>query len=212
MRETRGLGIRLKKIENKSKEEIAKIGRKIGEAFAVEKGGIVTMLTREQAVKAFEIMIECYYRAGVLYTTSEKGEGYLAYWRKREKPAMGPVLRMIKRFLCELPPKAWIAVAESGGEQYAKIFRKEPDYIVVSMVVVLREFQGKGFMHRVLEQPFAEAASKGIPCVLDTDTSLKVKKYIRCGMELCGEKKIKNGISLYTMVYNRRRERSCYDR
>lgn len=191
------------KVENKSKEEIAEIGRKIGEAFAAEKAGIVTMLAEEQTVKAFEIMTECYYRAGVLYTTSEKGEGYLAYWRKREKPAMKPALHMIKRFLCELPPKAWIAVAGSGGDQYAKVFRKEKDYIVVSMLVVLREFQGKGFMHRVLEQPCAEATSKNIPCVLDTDTPLKVKKYIRCGMELCGEKKIRHGISLYTMAYHR---------
>lgn len=177
--------MRLIKMENKSKEEIAEIGRKVGESFAAEKDGIVTMLTREQTVKAFEIMIECYYRAGVMYATSEKGEGYLAYWGKKAKPAMGPVPHMIKRFLCELPPRAWIAVAQSGGEQYAKIFRKEPDYITVSMVVVLREFQGKGFMHKVLEQPFAEADSKIIPCVLDTDTPLKVKKYIRCGMELC---------------------------
>lgn len=190
------------KVENKSEEEIEEIGRKIGEAFAAEKAGIVTALTREQTVRVFEIMTECYYRAGVLYTTSEKGEGYLAYWQKSERPAMGPVPHMIKRFLCELPPKAWIAMIGSGGDQYAKIFRKEKDYIVVSMLVVLREFQGKGFMRWVLEQPFAEAASKNIPCVLDTDTPLKVKKYIRCGMELCGEKKTGHGISLYTMAYH----------
>lgn len=91
--------------------------------------------------------------------------------------------------LCELPPKTWIAVAGSEGEPYAKVFKKAQDYIVVSMLVVLRKFQAKEFMYRVLEQPFAEAASKGIPCVLDTDTSLKIKKYIRCGMELCNEEK-----------------------
>ena len=194
------------KVENKSKKEIAEVGRKIGEAFAAENAGIVTMLTREQSVRAFEIMTEYFYRAGVLYATSEKGEGYLAYWRKKTKPVMKPALHMVRRFLCELPPKAWIAGAQSGGEQYAKIFKKEPDYIAVSMVVVLRDFQGKGFMHKVLEQPFAEADSRNIPCVLDTDTPLKVKKYIRCGMELCGEKKIKQGISLYTMAYNRKKE------
>lgn len=166
------------KVENKSKEEIAEIGRKIGEAFAAEKDGIVTMVTREQAVKAFEIITDYYYRAGVLYATSEKSEGYLAYWRKKE---------------------------------YAKVFRKEPDYIVVSMVVVLREFQGKGVMHKVLEQPFAEAASKDIPCVLDTDTPLKVKKYIRCGMELCGKKKLRHGIFLYTMAYRRAKGGVHYD-
>lgn len=191
------------KVENKSKKEIAEVGRKIGEAFAAENAGIVTMLTREQSVRAFEIMTEYFYRAGVLYATSEKGEGYLAYWRKKTKPVMKPALHMVRRFLCELPPKAWIAVAQSGGEQYAKIFKKEHDYIAVSMVVVLREFQGKGYMRKILEQPFAEADTKDIPCILDTDTPLKVKKYTRCGMELCGEKKLKNGISLYTMAYNK---------
>ncbi|MCM1561612.1 MAG: N-acetyltransferase [Butyrivibrio sp.] len=189
------------KVENKSKEEIAEIGRKIGEAFAAEKAGIVTMLTEEQAVKAFEIITECYYRSGVLYTTSETGEGYLAYGDKQTKLAVGPTLHMVKRFLCELPLKASLAVAQSGGEQYAKIFKKERNYIAVSMVVVLREFQGKGFMHKVLEQPFAEADEKNIPCVLDTDTPLKVEKYIRCGMELAGEKKLRHGVSLYTMAY-----------
>lgn len=128
------------------------------------------------------------------------------------KPAIGHMLHMIKRFLCELPPKAWFAVASGGGEQYAKIFRKETDYIAVSMIVVLCEFQGKGFMHSVLKQPFAEAESEGIPCVLDTDTPLKVKKYIRCGMELCGEKKIKQDVSLYTMAYNRKKETIMTDK
>lgn len=192
------------KVENRSKEEIAEIGRKIGEAFAAEKAGIATLLTEEQIVKAFEIMTDCYYRVGVLYTTSEAGEGYLAYWEKKAKPTIGPglILHMIKRFLSELPLKAVLTMAQSGDEQYAKIFKKEPNYIAVSMVVVLREFQGKGFMHRVLEQPFAEAEKKNIPCVLDTDTPLKVKKYIRCGMEMAGEKKLKAGVSLYTMAYH----------
>ena len=44
------------KVENKSKEEITRIGRKIGEAFVAEKGGIATLLTEEQTVKAFEII------------------------------------------------------------------------------------------------------------------------------------------------------------
>ena len=74
----------MRKVENKSQEEIAEIGRKIGEAFAAEKAGIATMLTEEQVVKTFEIMTDYYYREGVLYTTSEAGEGYLAYWEKKQ--------------------------------------------------------------------------------------------------------------------------------
>lgn len=41
-----------------------------------------------------------------------------------------------------------------------------------------------------------------LPCILDTDTPLKVKKYICCGMKLCCEKKLKHNVSLYTMAYN----------
>ena len=191
------------KVENRSKEEISEIGRRIGEAFAAEKEGLVTLLPPEQTVKMFEIITDYYYRSGVLYSISEKGEGYVAYWEKKAKPPAAAALRMIKRFLCEMPPKVWLAVSKSGGDQYAKVFRKEQDYIVVSMAVVLREFQGKGLMHRILGQPFDEADAKNIPCVLDTDTPLKVKKYILCGMQLCSEKKLKKGLSLYTLTYRR---------
>lgn len=41
---------------------------------------------------------------------------------------------------------------------------------------------------------------EGMACGIDTP--LKVKKYIHCGMRLCGEKKLKHSISLYTMAYN----------
>ena len=69
------------------------------------------------------------------------------------------------------------------------------------MVMVLKEYQGKGYMHKILEHPFQEARSQGIPCVLDTDTLLKVEKYKRCGMKKVGMKKLKSGQYLYTMEY-----------
>ena len=47
---------------------------------------------------------------------AEIGEGYLAYWEKKTKPkSISEYLHMIERFLCELPPKAVMAVAKSGG-------------------------------------------------------------------------------------------------
>lgn len=104
-----------------------------------------------------------------MYATSEYEEGYLAYWDRKTKVAVVLALHMIKCFLCELPLKACLSAVQRGGGQYAKIFKKEPDYIVVSMVVVLREFQNKSFMYKVLEWPFAEEREKNIPCVLDTE-------------------------------------------
>ncbi|MCM1167624.1 MAG: N-acetyltransferase [Lachnospiraceae bacterium] len=188
------------KVENKTASEIAELGRKIGEAFAAENGGIASSLTKEHIVKFFEIMTECYYRAGVLYST-ENGEGYLAFWEKNSKPAFRHTLHMIKRLLSEMPLKAVLAVSQSGSAHFEKLFKKEKNYIAVSMVVVLREFQGRGFMHKVLELPFSEADKKNIYCVLDTDTELKAKKYTRCGMKIAGRKKLKNNVTLYALAY-----------
>ena len=68
-------------------------------------------------------------------------------------------------------------------------------------VVVLQAYQGQGFMKKVLELPFAEAAKRGCPCILDTDNIQKVVKYEHCGMTKTAEKKMAHDITLYTMAY-----------
>lgn len=189
------------KIQNRTHQELTEIGRKIGEAFAAEQSGVVTMLPKEHIVKTFEIMTEFYYNLGALYTISEKEEAFLAFWRKNQKIPLRPAARVIKRMLFEVPFSSCLMIAPTGSEQFRKIYKKEKDYVAVSMVVVLREFQGKGLMHQVLKEPFFIAAQNKIPCVLDTDTELKVAKYMRCGMKLVKSKKRKKGLALYTMEY-----------
>ena len=69
------------KIENWSTEDIEKYSRLIGEAFAASPG-IAETIPHDDLVKSFEIITEFYYRMGTLYATSEKYEGFLAYWDK----------------------------------------------------------------------------------------------------------------------------------
>lgn len=173
----------MQKVSNMTKEELAHYGTLIGEAFAAEGDGIATTAPREDIIKAFEIMTEYFYNSGVLYTTSDNHEGFLAYWRKSTKIKLKPALHMVGRMLREMSFRSVRIVAGSSEELYAKVYKKEKDYVAVSMVVVLREYQGKGYMKRILEHPFSEAAREGIPCVLDTDTELKVAKYTKCGMK-----------------------------
>ena len=156
---------------------------------------------REDIIKAFEIMTEYFYNSGVLYTTSDNHEGFLAYWRKSTKIKLKPALHMVGRMLREMSFRSVRIVAGSSEELYAKVYKKEKDYVAVSMVVVLREYQGKGYMKKILEHPFSEAAREGIPCVLDTDTELKVAKYTKCGMKNTAKKQLKSGQYLYTMEY-----------
>lgn len=189
------------KIKHMSDKELKELGRRVGEAFCAENEGIVLTVPRGDMVKAFEIMTEYYYRAGVLYATSPQCEGLLAYWHKKEKMRLGPALHMIFRMLREMRFKSVLKVAQSGDDLYSKVYRRESDYIIISMVVVFPEYQGKGYLRKVLELPFSEAEAGGILCVLDTDTKLKVNKYTSCNMKKTAEKKLKSGCLLYTMEY-----------
>ena len=180
----------MQKVSNMTKEELAHYGTLIGEAFAAEGDGIATTAPREDIIKAFEIMTEYFYNSGVLYTTSDNHEGFLAYWRKSTKIKLKPALHMVGRMLREMSFRSVRIVAGSSEELYAKVYKKEKDYVAVSMVVVMREYQGKGYMER-----------EGIPCVLDTDTELKVAKYTKCGMKNTAKKQLKSGQYLYTMEY-----------
>ena len=109
-----------------------------------------------------------------------------------ERPKLNPHIPLMKTLL---------NIATGSNEQYKKLYRKEKDYIAVSMVVVLQAYQGQGFMKKVLELPFAEAAKRGCPCILDTDNIQKVVKYEHCGMTKTAEKKMAHDITLYTMAY-----------
>ena len=104
------------KVTNMSKEELVYYGTRIGEAFVAEGAGLAATASKEDMVKAFEIMTEYFYKAGVLYTTSEQHEGFLAYWHKTTKMKIGAALHMVFRMLRERSFRGVKTVAESGGE------------------------------------------------------------------------------------------------
>lgn len=189
------------RVTNTSSEQLAEIGQKIGKAFAAEDAGVVLETPKEHVVKIFEIMTEFYYKLGVLYTLRETEAGYIAFWAKDFKIPLKPKLHLIGRMLKEVPLRSCLKIAPTGSEQFAKVYKQEKDYIAVSMLVVLQEFQHQGFMRRLLETPFSIASERSIPCVLDTDTELKIKKYEKCGMRCSACKKMINGFPLYTMEY-----------
>jgi hypothetical protein len=136
------------KVEHKTDCELLEIGRKIGESFAAEKSGVVTILPKNHIVKTFQIMTEFYYKLGVLYQISENSEGYLAFWRKSQKIPLKLKARVIRRMILEVPLHSCLLIAPTGCEQFRLIFKHEEDYVAVSHVLVV-----------VSEKPVFESAS-----------------------------------------------------
>lgn len=189
------------RVDNWSEDQIEQYGRLIGEAFAASPG-IARAVPKEDIVNAFIAITEAYYRMGTLYALSENYEGFLAYWDKKTKMPLDVTLHQILKMLKSVKFQSLLKIAASANAQYAKLYKNANDYIVVSMLVVLEQYQGKGYMKKVLAQAFQEAERRGCPCILDTDSPEKVAKYERCGMKKVAEKNVGHGVTLYTMAYN----------
>ncbi|SEM28000.1 Acetyltransferase (GNAT) domain-containing protein [Butyrivibrio sp. ob235] len=120
------------------------------------------------------------------YAESEFGMGYLGKGRQA-----------VSDYIC--------AVAKgffNSGKSYGAILSKlKVPYIYVGMVAVRKEYQGKGFMRKVLEIAFEEGRRQAVPVVLDTDAVLKKNKYEHLGMKCVVTQHFTDGVELYGMVY-----------
>ena len=61
------------------------------------------------------------------------------------------------------------------------------------MLVVRKEYQGQGFMRKMMEFTYRLADKKQVPVILDTDDKDKAARYVHLGMKLdrvrsCGER------------------------
>lgn len=112
-------------------------------------------------------------KAEMLYTTSERWEGYIAFLRPGGRGGPGLHDRMKKE--------------------------KKP-HIFVGMVCVRETYQGQGYMRRVMDLAFAEGDRLGVPVLLETDARSKCDKYIHLGMELAEVRDAGPLGKLYDMV------------
>ena len=192
------------KLENMSKEKLDAIGTTIGEAYYAEDDSMIQTCfqTKEECILYFQILVKSCYDMGILYSISPKLEGFVAYYRKNQL-SFWRLLKMLYHFrkaglsssikaMGNMHP-GWI----EGNQKY----KKEKDFVEVYMAVVPREYQGNGYLHKLLEDPFALARKNNIPCILDTNTNLKALKYQHCGMKVIDHKPYPNNVDMYTLEY-----------
>lgn len=188
-----------------TEEEIKEISTQVADAFYdyqynVEDIGLVKFISsRENMLTYMHAIVKAAYNSGMLYTTSEDHEGYLVLSGKgcgsvgffdglkmiaAEKRALGGFANM-KKFIG--------ACFSEGGTIETRMRKAKRDFIRIEMLVVRKEFQGKGFMKKMLEYTYALAKEKNVPVILDTDDKDKSLRYEHLGMKLdrirnCGER------------------------
>ena len=195
----------MKKLTGLNKEEVTAISRQIADAFYDykyndEDSGLVKYIkSREDMFVYMNAITQAAYNSGLLYTTSDKHEGYLMLSGEgagsvrffdgikmimAEKKALGGFSNM-KSFI-----KACFAEGNTIETRMNKAKRK---YIRIEMLVVRPEFQGQGYMRKILEDVYRVADKRKVSVILDTDDKDKAMRYQHLGMKLdrvrnCGER------------------------
>ena len=83
--------------------------------------------------------------------------------------------------LAGMQKAAWLEVLT---EHFPK--KEKKDFIFVGMVCVREQYQGQGYMRKVLGMAFSEGNRLHVPVILETDAKSKCDKYMHLGMELEG--------------------------
>lgn len=181
----------------------------VGHAFGYydygTEHGLVDAFPNREAVASFI----CGYakmalKSGMLYTTSENGEGCIAYKLPGQKVGLKAVLPLAKGFLGSMELKELInfaRIVSKGGPGLDKqLDRAKQPYIYVGLVCVREPYQGQGYMRKVMDMAFAEGNRFGVPVILDTDAKSKCDKYIHLGMELVNTRRFGEYGVLYDLI------------
>jgi GNAT superfamily N-acetyltransferase len=195
----------MKKLTGLNKEDVTAISRQIADAFydykynAEDLGLVKYIKSREDMFVYMNAITQAAYNSGLLYTTSDRHEGYLMLSGEgagsvrffdgikmimAEKKALGGFSNM-KSFI-----KACFAEGNTIETRMKKAKRK---YIRIEMLVVRPEFQGQGYMRKILEDVYRVADKRKVSVILDTDDKDKAMRYQHLGMKLdrvrnCGER------------------------
>lgn len=195
----------MKRVTTLDESIIQDIGHAFGYYDYGTEHGLIDAFPNRDAVAAFICgYVRMALQSGMLYTTGENGEGYIAYKLPGQKVSLKAALPLAKGLLGSMKIKELIRFARimsKGGSGLDKQFdREKKPYIYVGLVCVREQYQGQGYMRKVMDMAFSEGNRLGVPVILDTDAKSKCDKYIHLGMELADTRRFGEYGVLYDLI------------
>ncbi len=193
------------KVKTLDEDRIREIGHAFGFYDYGAEHGLIDAFPNRDAVSAFICgYVRMSLQSGMLYATSEEGEGYVAYRLPGQKVRLKAVFSLAKALFGSMKIKELIRFARimsKGGSGLNRRFdqMKKP-YLYVGLVCVREPYQGQGYMRKVMDLAFAEGNRLGVPVLLDTDAKSKCDKYLHLGMELAGTRRFGEHGVLYDLI------------
>ena len=188
-----------------TEEEIHDIGHAFGYYDYGQETGMPSAFSGQEATADYICAyVRGMLRGGFLHTTSGRGEGYIAYKLPKEKmglKTMWPIAKgMLHNSTLERLVRFAIAIKHSGVSLQNRMDKEKKPYIFVGLVCVREQYQGQGYMRKVMDIAFAKGNRLGVPVILETDAKSKCDKYVHLGMELAGVRDIGEFGKLYDLI------------
>lgn len=203
----------MKKVHSLSKNKIDEIAALIGESFwdyPYEKGegGLKPFFPSKQAMSDYmRTFVVAGIESGTLYCT-DHGEGYILITDSMgNHPKLKSIVKMMRGMKNALGGWgklfSFLKQANSGCDKKPleiQMKKQKKPYVKVEMLVVAKEYQGQGYMRKLLEFAFKIADKKNCVCILDTDAKGKCDRYTHLGMELYQIRQAA-GAKIYDLIY-----------
>ena len=193
------------KIDQMDEKTIADIGHAFAYYdYGAERGLVSAFAQKEQTAIYIEGFARAMLKAGLMYTTGERQEGFIAYKRPGQKISVSAYMPLLKGVVKSMSFGEMIRFARSMGKGGTSL-RQQMDkaktpYIYVGMVCVREAYQGQGYMRKVLEMAFEDGNRLHVPVVLETDAKSKCDKYVHLGMTLDRTRDLGDLGKLYDLI------------
>lgn len=184
--------------------------REIAEAYSDygfrpgEKSVFSVFGSREKVLRYLEMSIQTALESGRIYSVGDNREAYVAISFSDSHPPLHIMLSFPFRAMKAVGIKSLHELSrflKRGGSSLAVRMRENGErFMCVEMLCVRKEYQGKGYMRKAMEEVFILADENGLPVILETDESLKADKYRHIGMRLESVRRFSPEIALYEMV------------
>ena len=166
------------------------VAEQIGHAFGYydygEEVGMGAFYRSKDAVATYIAgYVRMAFEGGMLYATSERGEGYIAYKVPGQKLKLRAGMQLVKALFHSMSLKELIRM----GQAVSKGGTSLQD-----------QYQGQGYMRKVMELAYAEGNRLQVPVLLETDAKSKCDKYMHLGMQLDGIRDLGKYGKLYDLV------------
>lgn len=178
----------MQKVTQIADDELEAIGRAFaGYQYPEDDRGMFPFEDDKAALRdSINVTARACQQAGILYTTSDRHEGFVALLAPGDRYPLKAIWTMVSGFLRIYGlRRCWqyIRFALRGGEGLDdQLKKKKQKFVYVLMLAVAEPYQGQGYMRPLMEFAYQVAEQHHVPCILETDAAEKRDKYCHLGM------------------------------